>query len=164
MIEGSTQVVGSRSPLATARSSAVRCVQLKSPERSEADSSIVPPDKRIEAAFIGISCVQDQSIVSLQESTVPPPDREARNDTTDRQLMSAPEGGGGYCKPMWARHNEIPQMLEIVASALDVLTISRRLGHASPAVTLAIYGHLFGDTDREASSAIEAALRTPVER
>ncbi len=51
----------------------------------------------------------------------------------------------------------------LIASGLDVLTISRRLGHASPVVTLAIYGHLFGDTDREAASAIEVALRTTVE-
>ena len=49
----------------------------------------------------------------------------------------------------------------LIASGLDVLTISRRLGHAS---TLAIYGHLFGDTDREAANVIEVALRTPVER
>ncbi len=52
----------------------------------------------------------------------------------------------------------------LIASGLDVLTISRRLGHASPVVTLAIYGHLFGETDREAASAIEVALRTPIER
>ena len=52
----------------------------------------------------------------------------------------------------------------LIASGLDVLTISRRLGHASPVVTLAIYGHLFRDTDREAASAIEVALRTSVER
>jgi integrase len=52
----------------------------------------------------------------------------------------------------------------LIASRLDVLTISRRLGHASAVVTLAIYGHLFGNTDREAASAIEAALRIRVER
>jgi len=52
----------------------------------------------------------------------------------------------------------------LIAGGLDVLTISRRLGHASPVVTLAIYGHLFRDTDVEAASAIEVALRTSVER
>jgi integrase len=52
----------------------------------------------------------------------------------------------------------------LIASGLDVLTISRRLGHASAAVTLAIYGHLFRNTDREAADAIEVALRTTVER
>ena len=40
----------------------------------------------------------------------------------------------------------------------------RRLGHASPAVTLTIYGHLFRNRDREAADVIEVALRTSVER
>jgi len=31
----------------------------------------------------------------------------------------------------------------LIASGLDVLTISRRLGHGSPAITLNVYGHLF---------------------
>src|SRR5262249_320372 len=31
----------------------------------------------------------------------------------------------------------------LIASGLDVLTISRRLGHGSPAITLGVYGHLF---------------------
>jgi integrase len=52
----------------------------------------------------------------------------------------------------------------LIASGLDVLTISRRLGHASPAVTLAVYGHLFRNRDKEAADAIEVALRTTVER
>jgi integrase len=35
----------------------------------------------------------------------------------------------------------------LIASGLDVLTVSRRLGHGSPAVTLTIYAHLFSKTD-----------------
>jgi integrase len=31
----------------------------------------------------------------------------------------------------------------LIASGLDVVTISRRLGHGSPAITLAVYAHLF---------------------
>jgi integrase len=30
-----------------------------------------------------------------------------------------------------------------IVAGMDVITISRRLGHASAAITLAIYGHLF---------------------
>jgi integrase len=30
---------------------------------------------------------------------------------------------------------------QLIASGMDVLTISRRLGHGSPTVTLAVYGH-----------------------
>ena len=39
----------------------------------------------------------------------------------------------------------------LVASGLDVLTISRRLGHGSPAITLGVYGHLFKPDDRAAA-------------
>ncbi len=47
----------------------------------------------------------------------------------------------------------------LIAAGLDVLTISRRLGHGSAAITLAVYGHLFSNTDDRAAQAIEAALR-----
>ena len=36
----------------------------------------------------------------------------------------------------------------LIAAGLDVLTISRRLGHGSPAITLGVYGHLFKPDDR----------------
>ena len=52
----------------------------------------------------------------------------------------------------------------LIASGLDVLTVSRRLGHGSPVVTLNTYAHLFAKTDEKAAEAIEAALRTTGER
>lgn len=55
----------------------------------------------------------------------------------------------------------------LIAAGLDILTISRRLGHGSPAITLAVYGHLFPQTDDRAAQAIEAAMaasRTEGER
>jgi hypothetical protein len=39
-----------------------------------------------------------------------------------------------------------------------VLTVSRRLGHGSPAIILNVYGHLFSDTDDKAAATIGAAL------
>ena len=45
----------------------------------------------------------------------------------------------------------------LIASGMDVLTISRRLGHGSPAITLTVYGHLF-KTDDRAPAIIEASL------
>jgi integrase len=51
-----------------------------------------------------------------------------------------------------------------IASGLDVLTISRRLGHGSPVVTLSTHAHLFGEADTAAATAIEAAMRTGPER
>lgn len=52
----------------------------------------------------------------------------------------------------------------LIASGLDVLTVSRRLGHGSPVVTLNTYAHLFAKPDEKAAAAIEAALRTTRER
>jgi integrase len=46
----------------------------------------------------------------------------------------------------------------LIASGLDVLTISRRLGHATPVLTLGTYGHLF-KTDDRAAAIMEAALK-----
>ena len=43
-------------------------------------------------------------------------------------------------------------------SGLDVLTISRRLGHSNPTVTLNIYSHLFGTTDERAAQIMDAAF------
>jgi integrase len=44
----------------------------------------------------------------------------------------------------------------LIAAGLDVLTISRRLGHGSPAITLGVYGHMFANTDDRAAQAIDA--------
>lgn len=53
------------------------------------------------------------------------------------------------------RHTHASQL---IASGLDVLTISRRLGHGSPTITLGVYGHLFTNTDDRAAQIIEAAF------
>jgi integrase len=47
----------------------------------------------------------------------------------------------------------------LIAGGLDVVKISRRLGHSSPKVTLTIYAHLFEKGDQAAASAIEATLK-----
>jgi integrase len=52
------------------------------------------------------------------------------------------------------RHTHASQL---IAAGVDVLTISRRLGHASPTITLNVYGHLFASGDDRAASVIEAA-------
>lgn len=51
----------------------------------------------------------------------------------------------------------------LIAAGLDVVMISRRLGHANPTVTLNIYGHLFRRTDSEAAKAIESVLKARVD-
>jgi integrase len=44
----------------------------------------------------------------------------------------------------------------LIAAGIDVLTISRRLGHANPSITLSVYGHLYANTDDKAAQVVEA--------
>jgi integrase len=46
----------------------------------------------------------------------------------------------------------------LIASGVDIVTISKRLGHAKPSVTLAIYAHMFTSDDSKAAAAVNAAL------
>jgi integrase len=47
----------------------------------------------------------------------------------------------------------------LIAAGMDPVTVSKRLGHGSSAVTLTVYAHLFQKTDLAAASAIEAVMR-----
>jgi integrase len=53
------------------------------------------------------------------------------------------------------RHTHVSQL---IAAGLDVLTISRRIGHASPAITLNVYSHMFSNTDTRAAEIMEATF------
>jgi hypothetical protein len=46
----------------------------------------------------------------------------------------------------------------LIAPGLDILTVSRMLGHGSPAITLGIYAHSFNKTAAAAAQAIEVAM------
>jgi hypothetical protein len=43
-------------------------------------------------------------------------------------------------------------------TGVEVVAVSKRLGHTSPAITLKIYAHLFRKDDGKAAEAINAAL------
>ncbi|MSP76970.1 MAG: site-specific integrase [Rhodospirillaceae bacterium] len=53
------------------------------------------------------------------------------------------------------RHTHASQL---IANKLDIVMISRRLGHSSPAITLSIYAHLFDEDDSRAADAINESL------
>jgi integrase len=53
------------------------------------------------------------------------------------------------------RHTHASQLID---AGVDIVTISRRLGHAKPDITLRIYAHLFQKDDRKAAAAINASL------
>jgi integrase len=46
----------------------------------------------------------------------------------------------------------------LIAAGVDVMELSRRLGHGSPAITLRLYGHLWSKTDDRAAAAMEKVL------
>jgi len=53
------------------------------------------------------------------------------------------------------RHTHASQLID---AGVDVVTIARRLGHSSAAITLQVYAHLFRKDDGKAAAAINAAL------
>jgi integrase len=53
------------------------------------------------------------------------------------------------------RHTHASQL---IGAGIDVVTISRRLGHAKPDITLRVYAHLFAKDDSAAAGAINDAL------
>jgi len=42
---------------------------------------------------------------------------------------------------------------------VDILVISRRIGHSKPSVTLDVYGHLIEGADAAAAQAIDGLLK-----
>ena len=53
------------------------------------------------------------------------------------------------------RHTHASQLID---AGVDIVTISKRLGHAKPDITLRVYAHLFRKDDGKAAAAINAAL------
>lgn len=53
------------------------------------------------------------------------------------------------------RHTHASQLID---AGIDVVKISKRLGHASPVITLQVYAHLFRKRDDVSAAAINAAL------
>jgi integrase len=53
------------------------------------------------------------------------------------------------------RHTHASHLID---AGIDVVKISRRLGHASPAITLKVYAHLFRRRDDKSSKAINDAV------
>jgi integrase len=54
------------------------------------------------------------------------------------------------------RHTHASQLID---AGVDIATISKRLGHATPGITLAVYAHRFRQDDSKAAAAINAAVK-----
>ncbi len=46
----------------------------------------------------------------------------------------------------------------LISNGVDAVTVSKRLGHANPGVTLSVYSHMFEKTDDLAAAVIDEAL------
>lgn len=53
------------------------------------------------------------------------------------------------------RHTHASQL---IAAGMDVVTVSRCLGHGNAAVTLAVYSHQFGNTYEQAAEIVQRAM------
>jgi integrase len=51
------------------------------------------------------------------------------------------------------RHTHASQLID---AGVDIVTISKRLGHSKPDITLRVYAHLFRNDDSKAAEAINA--------
>ena len=63
--------------------------------------------------------------------------------------------GLGHATFHGLRHTHASHLID---AGIDVVKISRRLGHASPAITLRVYAHLFRARDDKSTAAINAAV------
>ena len=55
------------------------------------------------------------------------------------------------------RHTHASQLID---AGVDIVTISKRLGHSKPDITLRAYAHMFKTDDSKAAAAINAALKS----
>ena len=46
----------------------------------------------------------------------------------------------------------------LISEGVDILTVSKRLGHAKVSTTLDIYSHVLAKSDRQASDALDALI------
>jgi len=74
--------------------------------------------------------------------------------TTQWSRFAKRSGLAGVTLHAW-RHTHASQL---ISSGMDVLTISRRLGHASASITLDVYGHLFHSSDDLAAAVFDKAF------
>jgi len=54
------------------------------------------------------------------------------------------------------RHTHVSTL---ISAGVDILTISRRLGHSKASITLDVYGHLIGGADEAAAAAMDGVLK-----
>lgn len=105
-------------------------------------------DERRLALGIG-RAPEDTTVFAKWDGSVRSPSRVSQDFAATMEALNID------CTLHGLRHTHVSQL---IASGLDVLTISRRIGHASPAITLKVYGHMFSNTDSRAAEIMEATF------
>jgi hypothetical protein len=77
---------------------------------------------------------------------------DVTNMTVAEYVATYLDGAHGLAPKTLERYREL-------AAHVDVLTVSRRLGHSKPHVTLDVYGHLIEGADAAAAKAIDEVLK-----
>jgi len=92
----------------------------------------------------------DDLVFTLPDGTPWPPDKVSRDWSNLVRYRGLP-------RVMFhaLRHSHASAL---IAAGVDIVTVSRRLGHASPAITLNVYAHKFGSTDTAAALAVASAM------
>ena len=96
-------------------------------------------------------------VFTLEDATPYPPDKLSRdwgNVVRDRKLPRVMFHS--------LRHSHASAL---IAAGVDVVTVCRRLGHGSPAITLSTYAHLFSNKgDLAAAQAIATVLGAKLQK
>jgi integrase len=92
----------------------------------------------------------DDLVFTLPDGSAFPPDKLSRDWSNFVRLRHLP--------PVMFHALRHSHASALIAAGVDVVTVSRRLGHSSPAITLGVYAHRFGGTDAAAAQAIAATL------
>ncbi len=99
---------------------------------------------------LGMGKIPDDGLVLARWDGNP----RSPNATTKEWTRALAEFGLPAVSLHALRHTHASQL---IASGLDVLTISRRLGHGSPSITLNVYAHKFRNKDEQAAQVMENA-------
>jgi integrase len=92
----------------------------------------------------------DSPVLATIDGTVQSPAAITKSWSRAMDAIGMPEAG-----LHGLRHTHASML---IAAGIDILTISRRLGHSSPTITLSVYGHLISGSDDRAAQIMDAAF------
>jgi len=155
------KVLHIRQSLEETRSGGVR---FKEPKSKAGRRDVTIPD-------IVIDVLRRHRIAQLEQRAKLGAGRLSDDDLLFQALSGRPIGPKHFSANVWpavARKIGMPEITfhslrhthasQLIAAGLDVVTVSKRLGHSSPTITLSTYAHMFSNDDARAAKAINEAI------